>query len=467
MIGDRIEVIGLAQPLLPQVEPARDARSTRASRLTARTPAGGPAVLAHVRVDEQRAVVGRARDWPRRARRATPAATGARARRATSALLNAPSRQRQAPQIAEHEIGAVDGLAREVRADVDADERRAASSVPRDRPTVAAAEVDDAVAGAERGESAAACRCESSIRAAAARWIRAVRRRAARASRYFVCSANAVARPQVEVPVRRVELPLTSAASGTAARRRDAAPAVRTLHDVEQTCRDHQRPIAASTASSRSARRAHVYSRRERASRVAERGASAGSAARRSSAFASAAGSPGGTSRPLSRPSAPRAAPADRRRRWAGQAGGTRTVSAARCSVPKSPTPCWAGRASSRCARCPRHRRLGQESRHLHAIGHTDVARELLDARAIGLARMTADDQSPNARRQRERPHEHVDTLPRIEVARIAGHGRRSITGHGGHGIDRHARRRVPRTQTNARPYRTASSSASACVIVT
>ena len=55
VVGDRVEVVGLAQPLLAQIDAGR-ARSHRcAKRLTQRTPTAERAVLAHVRVEEERA----------------------------------------------------------------------------------------------------------------------------------------------------------------------------------------------------------------------------------------------------------------------------------------------------------------------------------------------------------------------------------------------------------------------------
>ena len=110
-VGERVEVVRLAQALLRHVDEAqplepprqrvdraqpaaRSARScARGSRRRGRRPARGPAPL-------------------RAACRRAPPATGARARRARSAFVNAPSAERQLPQIGEREVGVIARLAR-------------------------------------------------------------------------------------------------------------------------------------------------------------------------------------------------------------------------------------------------------------------------------------------------------------------------------------------------------------------
>ena len=58
-------------------------------------------------------------------------------------------RERQPPQITNHEVDAVQRLAREMRAHVDADHLSAALLIPHERPAAAAPEIDDPVARVE------------------------------------------------------------------------------------------------------------------------------------------------------------------------------------------------------------------------------------------------------------------------------------------------------------------------------
>ena len=55
--------------------------------------------------------------------------------------------KREAAQVAQHQVAALDGLRGEIRRDVDADHGRAASAVPHERSSAAASEIDDEIAG--------------------------------------------------------------------------------------------------------------------------------------------------------------------------------------------------------------------------------------------------------------------------------------------------------------------------------
>ena len=163
-----------------------------------------------------------------------------------------------------------------------------------------------------------------------------------------------------------------------------------------------------------------------------------GRAARRSSAFARAGASPGGTNTAVSVVSTSRSA---------GRSDATMGRPICRYSNSFSGD---VNRSENRRCRVGQdeHRRFRQGGRHvrrrqepgdLETIGDADLARELLDARAIGLARMTADDQSTNARRERRAP---ARRRPHPSTDRGGPHRRRSgvvdrSASSDGHGIDR------------------------------
>ena len=176
-VGERVQVIRLAQPLLPHVDQP-DALEPPGQRVDPAQADGDRRVLAHVRVDEQLPPGAMTRaasvSMPR-------SASGRQVLQHVErvALREGAVRERQPPQIAEQQVDLVPRLGGEERADVDPDGLRAPVAVPqqrrvrcrsrdrrRDRP------------GRARG-TRAACRCGSSSRAAAATRARAARRRAA------------------------------------------------------------------------------------------------------------------------------------------------------------------------------------------------------------------------------------------------------------------------------------------------
>ena len=176
-VGERVQVIALAQAFLPQIHQP-DALEAARERVDALEPAGEPRVLPHVRVDE---------DVPARRSDSRDLAEHVRQRLRRQvlehvervALREGPVGKRQPPQIAEHEVSLRQRFRGEIRRHVDADERGAALVVPDDRSAAAAPEVDDHDLRGPASGSAAASTGGRRPAAAAATRSRGVRRHAA------------------------------------------------------------------------------------------------------------------------------------------------------------------------------------------------------------------------------------------------------------------------------------------------
>ena len=267
------------------------------------------------------------------------------------------------------------------------------------------------------------------------------------ASRYLVCSANAARGTQVEVAARRVEdvrwQPLQRAPPFIGAMRpRQSGHSTRSKR-LDEIIAAH-RSIEHRVEPLRPARPRVVG--RERAGGVAE-----------GRAFVQ--GLPRGARGPWRGPA----------RRQAGRTAPSRVVSTSRsagrsdatigrpiCEVleqlqrrrepfGESPTPCWAGRALSPSTRRPPPC-VGATSPVTSSRSETPASRaSCVDTRAIGLARVTADDQPTNTRervprRARRRPRLSRDTGGRRTPRSAVSSGR--------------PRQRAPRQPRGRRPGR-------------
>ena len=256
-VSERVQVIALAKPFLPQVHQP-DALEALRQRVDALEPAGEPRVLPHVRVDEDvSARRGDTRDFREHFRQA-PAATGARTRRARS-----PSRRPH-----RRTAGASDRRARGLPAPAlprrntaprrcRRPRRRSAWFQTTDRPLPHPRSTIRSPGLGFRNRRSIHCRtpaCSSggdtvSWRASAC----------SASSRYFVCSVNDADGRRSRYPARaRHDVRTTCRRARRRCRQRPAA--VRAADERQQARRDHAAASAACrTGSSRPARASQLY----------------------------------------------------------------------------------------------------------------------------------------------------------------------------------------------------------------
>ena len=256
-VPQRVQVIRLAQPLLAHVDQPELLEPPR-ERVDPAQPGGDRRVLADVRVDEQRA-----------ARREHAAGFGQHAaQRLRRQVFEHVERvrlgeravgERQPAQIAEQQIHAGARFLGEERADVDADSRRPPVGVPQQRPAAAAAEIDDAIAGA--GARKARSMSLRILDPSSGGETRSCRASACSASsRYLVCSANSTDGRRsriVAAPAARYCAAAAAAGERAAVARRASA-----WQSGQRTSDEQLRPKSSAdatrrskSASSRSARR--------------------------------------------------------------------------------------------------------------------------------------------------------------------------------------------------------------------
>ena len=151
-VAQRVEVVRLAEPLLPQVDqvPAFELPRQPVDPLEA---GGDRRVLADVRVDEQRAA---RLQHPRGLRQHAVERLGRQVLEHVErpGLVERRVGKRQRAQVAEHEVHLRARVLREERGDVDAHHGGAEVAVPDQRPPAPAAEVRDEFSGAGREKRA-------------------------------------------------------------------------------------------------------------------------------------------------------------------------------------------------------------------------------------------------------------------------------------------------------------------------